>query len=146
MQVPEGYQGCENCGVIWVRGGIETHSSDCFENTIARADAFREPSPGQEIPLGIERCEWCGFAWKKGEPEQHAEECPARHSGELNTRFTHHPPNDTQQLIYQALRAHARDLAQRIFGDVPEGREQSLALTKLEECVFWANAGVARRS
>lgn len=27
---------------------------------------------------------------------------------------------------------------------VPPGREQALALTKLEEAMFWANAGIAR--
>lgn len=29
---------------------------------------------------------------------------------------------------------------------VPEGREKSLAMTKLEEAMFWANAGVSRLS
>ena len=31
-----------------------------------------------------------------------------------------------------------------VLDNVPKGREQSLALTKLEEALFWANAGIAR--
>jgi hypothetical protein len=43
-----------------------------------------------------------------------------------------------------AIRAEAQHLAVLIADMVPEGREQSLALTKLEEVMFWANAGIAR--
>lgn len=63
---------------------------------------------------------------------------------DLTKRFTHHPPKDGQAEVYQGLRAEARKLAERINLDVPEGREKSLAITKLEEVVFWANAGIAR--
>ena len=31
-----------------------------------------------------------------------------------------------------------------IKNNVPDGREKSLAMTKLEECCMWANAGIAR--
>lgn len=42
------------------------------------------------------------------------------------------------------LRGEAEDLAHRINDLVPEGREKSTALTKLEEVLFWANRGIAR--
>jgi hypothetical protein len=38
----------------------------------------------------------------------------------------------------------ARKFASLIVERVPGGREQALALTKLEEVVMWANAGIAR--
>lgn len=65
---------------------------------------------------------------------------------ELDTRFTYHTPKEGQPEKYQKLRAHAKDLAIMICNEVPDSREQSLALTKLEEAIFWANAGIARRS
>lgn len=65
---------------------------------------------------------------------------------ELETRFTYHPPKDEEQKKkYENLRHRAHLLAWDIFELVPESREKSLALTKLEEAVMWANAGIARR-
>jgi hypothetical protein len=45
---------------------------------------------------------------------------------------------------YAIIRAMAGDLASKILRSTPPSREQSLALTKLEECVFWANTSIAR--
>lgn len=50
----------------------------------------------------------------------------------------------SQQDRYVALRDHAKQLAIRIVESTPPSREQALALTKLEECVMWANAAIAR--
>jgi hypothetical protein len=38
----------------------------------------------------------------------------------------------------------ARKLAYLINEDCPDGREKSIAITKLEESVMWANAAIAR--
>jgi hypothetical protein len=65
---------------------------------------------------------------------------------EIETRFTYHAPKEGQPEKYQLIRDCARSMALLIAGSVPESREQSLALTALEECVMWANAGIARRS
>ena len=62
----------------------------------------------------------------------------------IENNFTYHSPKGDQQEIYQVIRAKAKELAYLIDGRVPAGREKSLAFTKLEECTFWANAGVAR--
>jgi hypothetical protein len=43
------------------------------------------------------------------------------------------------------IRDSAKYLAGIIKDVVPEGREQALAITKLEEAVMWANAGIARK-
>lgn len=63
---------------------------------------------------------------------------------ELNNRFTYHAPMGDQTARYEFLRAHAKDLALKIVEATPVSREQSLAITKLEEAVFWANAAIAR--
>ena len=43
--------------------------------------------------------------------------------------------------VRQACRALADDLNERL----PDGREKSVAVTKLEEVMFWANAAIARQ-
>ena len=64
--------------------------------------------------------------------------------GDIHTRFTYHSPKDNQPERYVILRDQARDLALRIEQACPPSRERALALTKLEESVFWANASIAR--
>lgn len=63
---------------------------------------------------------------------------------DINHRFTYHPPKTGQPEMYERLRHEARMLAHRIMDECPPSRERSLALTKLEESVFWANAAIAR--
>ena len=62
----------------------------------------------------------------------------------IENAFTYHAPKDGQPEKYQAIREKAKELAYRIKELVPDSREQSLAITKLEECSMWANAGIAR--
>lgn len=64
---------------------------------------------------------------------------------ELERRFTYHTPKDDQFERYDVLRDKARDMAYTIFALCPQSREQSIALTKLEEVVMAANAAIARR-
>jgi hypothetical protein len=63
---------------------------------------------------------------------------------DLENRFSYHSPKDGQPERYQAIRAEALKLAQLINAEAPETREQSLALTHLEDAVMWANAAIAR--
>ena len=63
---------------------------------------------------------------------------------DINNRFTYHSPKNDQPQRYEELRALAKVLALSILERVPESREQSLALTNLEQAIFWANAGIAR--
>lgn len=69
-------------------------------------------------------------------------------SAELRQRlantFRYHPPKDDQAERYVRLREAAGDLAVEIATYTPPSREQSLALTKLEEAVMHANAAIAR--
>jgi hypothetical protein len=65
---------------------------------------------------------------------------------ELEIRFTYHPPQGGQAQQYEDIRLQAKVLARTIVAMTPESREQSLAITALEEMVFWANAAIARRA
>ena len=65
-------------------------------------------------------------------------------SKRLERDFTYHPPKETQPLRYEEIRAYARTFAEIILLDCPRSREASLAMTKLDEVVFWANASIAR--
>lgn len=62
----------------------------------------------------------------------------------IDNAFTYHAPKEGQPAKYQAIREKAKELAYLVDDLVPASREQSLAITKLEECVMWANAGIAR--
>jgi len=64
---------------------------------------------------------------------------------ELDLRFTHHAPKGDQPQKYEALRAKAKEFAALVLELAPDSRERSLAITKIEEAVFWANAATARR-
>jgi len=63
---------------------------------------------------------------------------------DIDKRFTYHSPKGSQPERYVALRNKARELAMDILAKTPTSREQSLALTALEEAVMWANAAIAR--
>ena len=62
----------------------------------------------------------------------------------IENRFTYHPPRDGQPQMYADIRDSAKELAYLLEAVCPEGREKSLAMTKLEEAVMWANAAIAR--
>jgi hypothetical protein len=65
---------------------------------------------------------------------------------DLRNRFQFHPPKDnTAADQHDRVRNACLDAAEelvRVTG--PMSREQSLAITKLEEAMFWANAAIAR--
>jgi hypothetical protein len=62
----------------------------------------------------------------------------------IDNNFMYHPPREGQPEIYEEIRIKAKLLVLLIQSVVPESREKSLAITKIEESVFWANAGIAR--
>ena len=63
---------------------------------------------------------------------------------DIANRFTYHPPKDGQPQRYGILRDSAKNLALLILSETPPSREQSLALTHLENAIFYANAAIAR--
>lgn len=63
---------------------------------------------------------------------------------DIETRFTYHAPRGEQPQLYEDLRRKAKELAYVIDLSMPDGREKALALTNLEQAMFWADAGIAR--
>jgi len=63
---------------------------------------------------------------------------------QIEKNFKYHAPKDGQPAKYENIRDTAKAFAYRIDGICPDSREKSLAITKLEECVMWANASIAR--
>lgn len=63
---------------------------------------------------------------------------------DLNKNFEYHAPKEGQPQKYAELRSSAKTLAGYVIKNCPDSRERSLALTKIEEAVMWANASIAR--
>lgn len=66
-------------------------------------------------------------------------------NAQIENNFTYHAPGKDDWLVYEQLRDKAKELAYLIKDLTPDSREQSLALTNLEQAVMWANAAVARK-
>ena len=62
----------------------------------------------------------------------------------LENQFKFHPAEGTQPLQYATVRGQCLDLAQLIAVIVPDCWEREQAFKKLNEVMFWANAGIAR--
>jgi hypothetical protein len=68
-------------------------------------------------------------------------------SADLENRFGYHPPeNDDRKVAHELVRERCLDLATAVLSLAPSSRERSLAVTSLEEAMFWANAAIARVS
>jgi hypothetical protein len=62
----------------------------------------------------------------------------------IENNFTYHSPKEGQASKYDIVRNVAKGMAYIIKELCPDSREKSLAVTKLEESVMWANASIAR--
>lgn len=62
----------------------------------------------------------------------------------LENAFTYHEPKAGQPEKYSKIREQAKELAYLVSDECPVSRERSLAITHLENAVFWANAAIAR--
>ena len=63
---------------------------------------------------------------------------------ELEDRLTFKQLNENQKLRCEKIRQKLLDILRYIDGNCPNGREKSLALTKLEECMMWSNKSISR--
>jgi len=62
----------------------------------------------------------------------------------IDNAFIYHAPKNDQADRYVRIRAMGHGLAVLINDVCPDSREKSLAMTKLEESIMWANASIAR--
>jgi len=65
---------------------------------------------------------------------------------DIANRFAFHPAaTDARRQAHEDVRGLCLALAGELDGLLPEGREKSLAITNLEQTMFWANAAIARQ-
>ena len=65
---------------------------------------------------------------------------------DITRRFAFHPASDEEKrAAHGSVREACLKLAEHLNELLPEGREKSLAITHLEETMFWGNAALARR-
>lgn len=67
-----------------------------------------------------------------------------RVDAQIDKAFVYHPPKPDQLPRYGVLRQMAEAFARTGVALTPESREQSIALTKIEEAVMFFNAAIAR--
>jgi hypothetical protein len=65
-------------------------------------------------------------------------------ASDLDNRFQYHAPGEDRRIQHSGIRDACRLLAGTL-NSLPEGREKLLAMTKLEEVMFWSNAAIARQ-
>lgn len=62
----------------------------------------------------------------------------------IQNNFSYHAPKEEQVEKYEEIRKKAKELAYLMEEIVANSHEKSLAMTNLEQAVFWANAGISR--
>lgn len=65
---------------------------------------------------------------------------------ELDRRCDHHVPDPSTAALHGLVRRSIKSTMRDLDQLCPQGREKSLALTKLEEAMMWANAAIAREA
>lgn len=66
-------------------------------------------------------------------------------TADIDHRFNFHAATtEEKRNEHTSIREAARLLAHAIDDRCPDGREKAIALTKIEETMFWGNAAIAR--
>ena len=64
----------------------------------------------------------------------------------INNNFSYHAPTEKKVARHEKVREDMKRTAHYWNMELPDSREKSVAITKLEEAMFWANAAIARNS
>jgi outer membrane biosynthesis protein TonB len=107
--------------------------SDSLDTQVAKARHAHNPQTDEEITNGQIK----GIAAKQAAKARSI-------APEIIHRFSFHPANADTAPKHEAVRSLAIEFAGALDALLPEGREKSLVLTKIEEAMFWANASIAR--
>ena len=62
----------------------------------------------------------------------------------IQNDFKYHAPTPEKREVHERLREVLKEAALEVEALTPTSREQSIAITHLEEALMWANAAVAR--
>lgn len=66
---------------------------------------------------------------------------------DIEHRFAFHAATtEEKRNEHTSVRENCRQLADFLNDKLPEGREKALAITHLEEVMFWGNAAIARNN
>lgn len=64
----------------------------------------------------------------------------------IDVDFEFHPANSEEKKnAHSSVRMQCKALAHSLADSIQDSRELNLALTKLEECMHWANAALAKQ-
>ena len=67
----------------------------------------------------------------------------AQSTNEIEERFSFHPATEETGPAHESVRAALRTTAHFLDGLLPDSREKSTAITKLQEAMMHANAAIA---
>jgi hypothetical protein len=65
-------------------------------------------------------------------------------SKKIENNFVYHDPKGDQTARYEIIRSWAKEYAELLSTLCPASRELGLAITNLEQAMFWANSSIAR--
>lgn len=126
-------------------GGVNYEGKPCptWENLNDAVRSHWECVASTVRPISIEVARVCGVVPADAVPPSRYTP-DARVTAQIDRAFKHHEVKEDQGKRYDALRMCARNYALAIANLTPTSREQSVALTHLEDASMWASAAIAR--
>lgn len=62
----------------------------------------------------------------------------------INSRVSYHKPGPRRIARHEEVRVAIRTAMEKLRDNLTDSRETALAMTNLEQAMFWANADIAR--